>query len=110
MARALRLSGYSVELAADRKRALKLASEQKVAAAIIAPGSCLAGLATARELRDTVPKLLVLAEKSEMARLGRSLPEADAFLLKSSSDEELIGRLAETVAGAGRAGDDASTL
>src|SRR6516165_859188 len=30
-----------------------------------------------------------------MARLSCSLPEADALLLKSSSEEELVGRLAE---------------
>jgi DNA-binding winged helix-turn-helix (wHTH) protein len=33
-----------------------------------------------------------------MARLSRSLPETDAFLLKSCSEEELVGRLAELVA------------
>jgi hypothetical protein len=49
----------------------------------VAPGSSLAGLAMARELRDAVPRMIVLAERSdEMVRLGRSLPEADAFLLK----------------------------
>jgi DNA-binding response OmpR family regulator len=63
IARALMLSGYNVELAADRKRALKLASAQKVAAAIIVPGSSLAGLAMARELRDTVPKLPMRADR-----------------------------------------------
>ncbi len=62
----------------------------------------------ARKLRDTVPKMLVLAETNEdMARLGRSLPEADAFLLKSSTEEELVGRLAELAAPCKARGDTA---
>ena len=96
IARGLHSSGYAVELATDERRALKLVSDQKINAAIVAPGSTFAGLAMARKLRDSVPKMIVLAERSEdMARLSCSLPEADALLLKSSSEEELVGRLAE---------------
>src|SRR6516165_373198 len=96
IARTLWSSGYAVELAIDEKRALKLTSDQKINAAIVVPGSSLAGLAMARKLHDTIPKMLVLAERSDdMARLRCSLPEADAILLKSSNEEELVGRLAE---------------
>jgi len=50
----------------------------------------------ARKLHDTIPKMLVLAERSDdMARLRCSLPEADVLLLKSWDEEELVGRLAE---------------
>ena len=99
IARGLHSYGYSVELASDECRALRLASRQRINAAIVAPGSSLAGLAMARKLRDIVPKMLVLTERGEdTARLSRSLPETDAFLLKSCSEEELVGRLAELVA------------
>ena len=99
IARGLHSYGYSVELASDECRALGLASHQGINAAIVAPGSSLAGLAMARKVCAIVPKMLVLTERSEdMARLSRSLPETDAFLLKSCSEEELVGRLAELVA------------
>jgi predicted ATPase/class 3 adenylate cyclase/DNA-binding response OmpR family regulator len=62
----------------------------------------------ARKLRDTVPKMLVLAERSEdMARLSRSLPEADGFLLTSPCEDELVNRLAELAAPAKAEGDTA---
>ena len=94
IARTLWSSGYAVELAVDENRAFKLASSQKFNAAIVVPGSSLAGLAMARKLHDTIPKMLVLAERSDdMARLRCSLPEADVLLLKSSNEQELVGRL-----------------
>jgi predicted ATPase/class 3 adenylate cyclase/DNA-binding response OmpR family regulator len=96
IARTLCSSGYAVELAVHENRALKLASSQKFNAAIVVPGSSLASLAMARKLHDTIPKMLVLAERSDdMARLRCSLPEADVLLLKSWDEEELVGRLAE---------------
>jgi DNA-binding NarL/FixJ family response regulator len=94
IARALHSNGYAAELASDAKGALKLASERRLDMAIVAPGSGLAGLAMARQLRDAVPKILVLAEGSEkMARLRHSLPEADAFL-KSSSEKAVSAEIA----------------
>jgi predicted ATPase/DNA-binding response OmpR family regulator len=108
IARGLHHSGYAVEIAADACRALRLASRQKIDAAIVASDSSLAGLAMARKLRDTVSKMLVLAERREdLARLSRSLPEVDAFLLKSSSEEELIGRLTELLLSPKAAADSA---
>ena len=108
IARWLQLSGCAVELATEECRALRLASGQRINAAIVAPGSSFAGLAMARKLRDTVPKILVLAETNEdIGRFSRSLPEADAFLLKSCSEEELVGRLAELMAPSKAEGDTA---
>jgi predicted ATPase/DNA-binding response OmpR family regulator/class 3 adenylate cyclase len=108
IARRLRSSGYAVELAIDESRAVKLASDQEINAAIVVPGSSLAGLAMARKLHDTIPKMLVLVERSDdMARLRCSLPEADAFLLKSSSEEEIVCRLAEMAVPAKATGDTA---
>ena len=108
IARGLRSSGYAVELAIDEDRALRLASSQKIDAAIVAPSSNLVGLAMARKLRDAVPKMLVLVERAaDMARFSCSFPEADAFLLKSSSEEEVVARLAEIVVRP-KAGSDAS--
>jgi class 3 adenylate cyclase/DNA-binding response OmpR family regulator/predicted ATPase len=96
IARELRSSGYAVELAIDETRAVKLASSQEINAAIVVPGSSLAGLAMARKLHDTIPKMLVILERSnDMARLRCSLPEVDVLLLKSSNEQELVGRLAE---------------
>ena len=65
IARVLTRSGYAVELASNEKRALKLASDQQISTAIVGLGSGLAGFAIAQELRDAVPKLLVLAETSK---------------------------------------------
>jgi DNA-binding response OmpR family regulator/class 3 adenylate cyclase len=104
----LRSSGYGVELATEESRALSLVSSQRINAAIVAPGLSLAGLAMARKLRDAVPKMLVLVEKSEdMARWSCSLPEADAFLLKSSSEAEIVRRLIEMMFPTKSGGDTA---
>ena len=63
-ARELQLSGYAVELASDEKRALRLAQDDNYQVAILAPGSSPASLELMRELRDAVPKMIVLAEGS----------------------------------------------
>ena len=64
IARVLTRSGYAVELASNEKRALKLASDQQISTAIVGLGSGLAGFAIAQELRDAVPKLLVLVAET----------------------------------------------
>jgi DNA-binding response OmpR family regulator len=98
IARALQSNGFAAELASDAKGALSLALERNVDAAIVAPGSTLAGLGMVRQLRDAVPQMLVVAEGSdEMARLRDLLPEADAFLPKLC-EEQLLTRLAEMLA------------
>jgi class 3 adenylate cyclase/DNA-binding response OmpR family regulator len=100
--RALLLSGHAVELATDKKRALKLARNINFQGAIIAPGSYPADLAMMLELRDTVPQMIVLAEGlEEIARLHRSLP-GSAILLKSD-ESALITQVSKMTTGkAGR--------
>src|SRR5215510_9918319 len=98
MARVLQSAGYSVELADNEKRALKLALNHKFNVAFVAPSQSL-GVSMLEELHVTIPKILVLAErKDEIAHLSRSLLGVDAFLLKSTSNEELVGRLAKVMA------------
>jgi DNA-binding response OmpR family regulator len=63
--RALLSFGYAAELAADKKRALKLSADNNFQLAIIAPGSYPANLELMLELRDTVPQMIVLAEGPE---------------------------------------------
>jgi TolB-like protein/DNA-binding response OmpR family regulator len=111
IARALQSCGYAVELAADEKRARRLASDNKINAAIVAPGSSLAGLAMARELRDAVPRMIVLAERSdEMVRLGRSLPEADAFLSQPLNEQELLRCLTQPISQGGENDETAPAI
>ena len=94
-ARVLQSAGYSVELAENEKRALNLALNYKFNAALVAPSPRL-DVSMLDELRVTIPKILVLADrKDEIAHLSRSLCGVDAFLLKSSSNEELVDRLAK---------------
>ena len=89
-ARELHSSGYAVELACDVKRALRLAADYHFRVAIMAPGPSRASLAMILTLRDTVPKMIVVAEgRDERARLRHSLPGVDEFVLKSA-DRSLV--------------------
>jgi hypothetical protein len=68
--RALLSSGYAVEPATDEKRVLKLARDSGFRMAIVAPGPYPANLATMLQLRNTLPQMIVLAERpEEIARL-----------------------------------------
>ena len=79
-ARELHSSGYAVELASDMKRALTLAGDYPFRVAIVAPGPSLTSLAMMRTLRDTVPKMIVVAERpDEIARLSHSLSGVDTL-------------------------------
>ena len=60
IARLLRTAGYPVELAESQKRALELAAGRGLEAAIVVDSGDLAGLG--RELRDRVPRTLVLEQ------------------------------------------------
>jgi DNA-binding response OmpR family regulator/class 3 adenylate cyclase/predicted ATPase len=102
IARLLQPAGYALELAADERRALDLAVREEIDAAILVISSGLADLAFARRLSDRVPRLIVLAERSaDIAKLARSLPGADAYLLQPLDEQKLLGRLAELVASPG---------
>jgi DNA-binding response OmpR family regulator/class 3 adenylate cyclase len=110
IARVLQSAGYRVELAENAKRALKLALNHKFNVALVAPSQPI-GLSVLEELRVTIPKILVLSERpDEIARLSRSLRGVDAFLLKSSSNEELVDQLAKMMAFGDTAQNGASSL
>ena len=95
IARVLQSSGYNVELADNEKRALNLALHHKFNVAFVAPSQTLS-VSMLEELRVTIPKILVLTErKDDITRLSRSLVGVDAILLKSSTNEELVDRLAK---------------
>jgi DNA-binding response OmpR family regulator/class 3 adenylate cyclase/predicted ATPase len=109
IARLLQPAGYAVELAANEKRAFELAATNEgIDAAVVVVGSDIAGLAFVRRLSDMVPRLIVLAERSDdVARLGRSLPSADTYPSQPLDEQQLLGRLAEVVASPG---DDQAAL
>ena len=110
IARALQSAGYSVELAENAKRAVNLALHHKFNAAFVAPSQTL-GVSVLEELRVTIPKILVLTEKKDkITHLSPSLFGVDAFLLKSSSNEELVDRLAKIMACGDTAQNGASSL
>ncbi len=107
IARVLQAAGYAVELAANEKRAIEMAAHGEMDAAIAVPGPSLAGLAMARELRDAVPKMIVLADRAgDIVRLGRSLPGVDVFLSQPLNEQELLRRLAQPIVSQGAANDD----
>jgi DNA-binding response OmpR family regulator/class 3 adenylate cyclase/predicted ATPase len=99
IARWLHPAGYAVELAASEKRAVELVASKQIDAAIVVPGSGLAGLAFARRLSERVPRLILLAEHSDdIARFGRSLPDLDAYPSQPLDEQQLLDRLAKIMA------------
>jgi DNA-binding response OmpR family regulator len=106
-ARELHSSGYAVELACDMKRAMTLAAVNHFRVAIVAPGPSPASLAMILALRDIVPKMIVVAEGSdEIARLRRSLPEINEFILKSANEGALTAQVGEMMALADNAANE----
>src|SRR5580704_357020 len=106
-ARELHSSGYAVELACDMKRALTLAAVNHFQVAIVAPGPSPASLAMILALRDTVPKMIVVAEGSdEIANLRRSLPGINEFILKSANEGALTAQVSEMMALADNAANE----
>jgi hypothetical protein len=91
MARVVQSAGYTLSFADNEKRPHKLALNHKFNVAFVAASQTL-GVSVLKELRVTIPKILVLTErKDEISHLSRSL--FDALLLKSSSNEELADQL-----------------
>src|SRR5215468_3396115 len=91
IARTVHSAGYAVELAAGGKRAFKLVADGNIEAAIVVTGSGPAAVALARELRASVPRMIVLADPmDEIVRAGPSLLEADACLLLPINEQELL--------------------
>jgi DNA-binding response OmpR family regulator/class 3 adenylate cyclase/predicted ATPase len=98
IARMLHSGGYAVELAADRNRAVKLVASVKFDAVIVVVNST-ASTELARELRDVVPRLIVVGDAREPAlRSGHSSLCADAFLFCPLHEQELLARLADLLA------------
>src|SRR6516165_7093259 len=98
-ARRLQSSGYTVELACNEQRALKLAADCKIHVAIVAPGPSLASLAMIQQLCDRVPEMIVLADgPDDIARLRRSLTSVHAFFLKTSDEGAVITGVDEMTA------------
>src|SRR6516162_141278 len=71
IARVLQSAGYAVELAESEKRALKMASGGQIEAAIVVPSTDLTCLE--RELREKVPRTIVLGRTHEVMRHDHSL-------------------------------------
>jgi DNA-binding response OmpR family regulator/class 3 adenylate cyclase len=110
LARELHSSGYTIELASDLKRALRLAADYHFRAAIVAPGPSRASLAMVLALRDTVPEMIVVAGPDEIARLRSSLPGVDEFILKSAKDGALTTRVSEMIALANSAAGEGASV
>jgi TolB-like protein/DNA-binding response OmpR family regulator len=107
IARMLQSAGYGVELAAGEKRPLQLALDGKIDAAIVVPGFGLTGLTIARELRDLVPRMIVLADRTDdIGLFARSLPGVDALLLHPLDEHGLLDRLANAMATPKNTGDE----
>jgi DNA-binding response OmpR family regulator/class 3 adenylate cyclase/predicted ATPase len=99
IARAVHSAGYTVEVAASRKRAFQLVADGNIEAAIMVMDSGAAAMTLARELRAAIPRMIVLADPmDEVIRPARSLPAADAFLLQPLSEQELLDRLTQVMA------------
>jgi DNA-binding response OmpR family regulator/class 3 adenylate cyclase/predicted ATPase len=96
IARLLQPAGYFVELAAGEKRALELIVNEQIGTAIVVPDSGHAGLAFVRQLIDKVPRLIVLAKRSDdIARLSGSLPNVDVYKSQPIDEQQLLDRLAQ---------------
>jgi DNA-binding response OmpR family regulator len=76
-----------------------LAADYHLRVAIAAPGSSPGSLGMILTLRDTVPRMIVVAEEpDEIARLRHSLPGVDEFILKSANEGALATRVSEMIA------------
>jgi TolB-like protein/DNA-binding response OmpR family regulator/Tfp pilus assembly protein PilF len=94
----LQSAGYTVDLAADEKRALHLAADAAIEAAVVVPSSGSVDWKLAQQLHDTVPKIIVLADRADdIARLALLLPPTDALLSQPLNEQELLRSLAEPI-------------
>src|SRR5262245_29066616 len=111
IARVLQSAGYAVELAESQKRALEVASRGQIEAAIVVPNTDLAGLE--RELRDKVPRTIVLGHRThevmrqDHAVRGPAALSAQAALSVQALDEQkLLDQLGRPPASPRSAGGD----
>src|SRR5215470_6311801 len=113
IARVLQSAGYAVELAESEKRALEVASGGQIEAVIVVPSTGLAGLE--RELRDKVPRTIVLAHRTdEVMRQDHSprgrdaLSAQDALSVQALDEQKLLDQLGRPPASPGSAGGEAA--
>ena len=88
IARMLQSAGYAVELAESQKRALELAAGGQIEAAIVVD---LAGLA--EELRDKIPRTIVLGHRMDETRRSHSLQGSDALPVQALDEQKLLEQL-----------------
>lgn len=94
IARALRPAGYYAELAAGEKRALELIDREQISTAIVVSDTGAANLAFVRALADSVPRLIVLAERPEdTARFNSSLPDVPVCKSEPFDEAALLAHL-----------------
>jgi DNA-binding response OmpR family regulator len=106
IARVLQSAGYAVELAESQKRALALATEGQIEAAIVVPSTDLTGLE--RELRDKVPRTIVLGHRTHEVmrqdhslRGGDALSAQDALSVQALDEQKLLDQLGQPPASPG---------
>jgi DNA-binding response OmpR family regulator/class 3 adenylate cyclase len=110
-ARELQASGYAIELASDMNRALRLAAGHHFRMAIVAPGPGFTSFAMILKLRDSVPEIMIVAERpEEIVRLRHSLPGANEFFLKSPNEGVLAARVNEIMALADSAASECQSV
>ena len=103
IARVLQSAGHSVELAGSRARALELARDKKIEAAIVAPSRDLNGFG--QELREYVPRTIMLDVRTHETRRP-VLPFRRADVSAQEFDEpKLLDQLRESIALPGGAGE-----
>jgi class 3 adenylate cyclase/DNA-binding response OmpR family regulator len=108
IARVLQSAGYAVELAESEKRALKMASGGQIEAAIVVPSTDLTCLE--RELREKVPRTIVLGRTHEVMRHDHSLrgkdelSAQDALSVQALDEQKLLDQLGQPPASPGNAG------
>src|SRR5262245_21065590 len=96
IARVLHSAGYAVELAGSQERALGLATRAEFQAAIIVPSADLAGLEG--ELRDTIPKTIVLGDRLHASSLNHRAGDGDSFFEEALNEQILLDELSRPTA------------
>ena len=100
IAHMLQSAGYAVELTESQKRALELASGGQIEAAIVVDLPALA-----QEIRDKVPKTIVLGHRTqEIIRRTHSLQGSDALPVQALDGQKLLEQLGRPTASPRSAG------
>jgi DNA-binding response OmpR family regulator len=103
VARVLQSEGYAVELADNQKRAIALAADKQIEAAIVVPSSDLNGVV--KELRNHVPRTIVLGHRTDEILRG-----ADACPVQALDEQKLLDQLGPRTASPGSAGGETAPV